>query len=59
MTAIGVFANRRMPIEFVDELRRSADNRIQIPKMRDRLPMEPWLGCWAGTLLRSGWGMTE
>ena len=44
MTAIGVFANRRMPIEFVDELRRCADNRIQIPEMRDRLPMEPWLG---------------
>jgi hypothetical protein len=59
MTAIGVFADRGTPIEFVDELRRCADYRIQIPKMRTVCSWNHGWGCWAGTLLRSGSGITQ
>jgi|SRR5208282_6539248 len=46
------------PVEFEDELRRFRDSQMPAP----RITLGRWthsLGCWAGTLLRSGWGMTR
>jgi hypothetical protein len=30
-----------VPVEFVDELRRFLDSRMPVPKIRDRVPVEP------------------
>jgi hypothetical protein len=56
LVSLGSESYKLPSVEFVDELQRFLDSQMPVSKTGDRLCLEPSSVCWAGTLLRSGWG---